>query len=249
MRCVTIVLSVVALFLALQPFCAVAEEQSTGKQTVKVIAIGDVDAGYNISGQHAYDVKETIQLGLKKEIEKRGKGTLTVNIVSPAVRAEGAKMSEPEDLPQMPTDRAPTQKEMAQYIAAMQQWQKEMTGQVKKHKPVEADAYFEFKVQSQASETTNYGTASTIGDITGHSMPSTDFGVKSTKVYLIATQRDPKTGALIDKHTAKASSLKVRNIAGYTSYYYGSDEITNEQLFKTAIEACAKWIVKQMKSD
>lgn len=207
----------------------------------KVIALGDVDVGYDIAGQRAYDVKETIQVGLKKEIEKQGKGSYVVNIVSPAVVTEESQ-PEPADLPEMPTDRAPTQKEMAKYMAAMQQYQKQMSGQVKTHKPVAADAYFDFRVVSGTSEADTGGAASTIGEFTGHYPSVVDMSTKTTKVYVVATMRDPKTGSLIDKHTAKASSTKVRNIAGYTDYNYGSDEMTREGLYKSAIKECAKWI-------
>jgi len=230
------ILAAATVIMIAAPFCLPAEEASQ-----KVIAIGDVDAGYDISGQRAYDVKETIQIGLKKELEKRGKGLYTVKIVSPAVVTEG-KEPEPANLPEMPTNRAPTQKEMAKYMAAMQQMQKEMTGQVKKHKPVAADAYFDFRVTSGESSQDTGGAASTIGYYSGINTHVGDMATKTTKVYLTATQRDPKTGELVDKHTAKASSVKFRNVAGYTSYDYGSDEMARESLFKFAIKDCAKWI-------
>lgn len=232
----------VCTFLAvLTAFCAAAEEGAS-----KVIAIGDVDAGYDISGQRAYDVKETIQIGLKKEIEKQSKGQYTVKIVSPAVVTAG-KEAEPSELPELPTDRAPTQKEMAKYMAAMQQMQKEMTGQVKKHKPVAADAYFDLRVSSGQSGMDTGGAASTIGYYSGINTHVGDMSTKTTKVYLTATQRDPRTGELIDKHTAKASSVKFRNVGGFTSYDYGSDEMQRESLFKPAIKDCAKWILSQVK--
>lgn len=230
-----------ALIISAFSFSLYAQEAAQ-----KVIAIGDVDAGYDIGGQRAYDVKETIQIGLKKELEKQGKGKYVVNIVSPAVVTEGAQ-PEPANLPEMPTNRAPTQKEMAKYMAAMQQMQKQMTGQVKTHKPVAANAYFDFKVASGISGGDTTGGASTIGEYTGLNTSVGDIGFKSTKVYLVATMRDPKTGELIDKHTAKASSVKFKNVAGYTSYDYGSDEMTRESLFKPAIKDCAKWIAEQVK--
>ncbi len=207
----------------------------------KVIAIGDVNVASDIAGQNAYDVKETIQVGLKKELEKRSKGKYTVNIVSPAVVSEGSK-PEAAELPEMPEGRAPTQKEMAKYMAAIQQYQKEMSGQVKKHKPVAGDAYFDFRLASGQRETDTGGVASTIGSYTGLNTSAGDVGTKTTKVYLIATMRDPRTGELMDKYTAKASSVKVRNIAGYSDYSYGSDEMTREGLYKSAIKECAKWI-------
>jgi len=231
----------VAVFALAVPFFVHAEEG-----TSKVIAIGDVDAGYDISGQRAYDVKETIQIGLKKEIEKQSKGQYTVKIVSPAVVTAG-KEPEPADMPEMPTDRAPTQKEMARYMAAMQQMQKEMTGQVKKHKPVAADAYFDFRVASGESSQDTSGAASTIGYYSGLNTHVGDMATKTTKVYLTATQRDPRSGELVDKHTSKASSVRFRNVGGYTSYDYGSDEMTRESLFKPAIKDCAKWILSQVK--
>lgn len=207
----------------------------------KVIALGDVEASYDVGGQHSYDVKETIQLGIKKQLEKIGKDRYEVNIVSPAVVTAGSE-PEPADLPEMPTNRAPTQKEIAKYMAAMQQMQKQMTGQVKTHKPVKADAYFDFKVVSGISGGDTTSAASTVGEFTGLNTAAGDVGVKTTKIYLIATMRDPKTGALLDKYTAKASSVKFRNIAGYTDYDYGSDEMARERLFSSAVKDCSKWI-------
>ncbi len=230
-----------AVFALAVPFFANAEEG-----TSKVIAIGDVDAGYDISGQRAYDVKETIQIGLKKEIEKLGKGQYSVKIVSLAV-VTGGKEPEAVEMPEMPTDRAPSQKEMAKYMAAMQQMQKEMTGQVKRHKPVSADAYFDFRVASGESGADTGGIAGTIGHYGGIDTTAGDVSTKSTKIYLTATQRDPKTGELMDKHTSKASSVKFRSMAGYTSYDYGNDEITREKLFSSAVKDCAKWIVNAVK--
>ncbi len=232
---------VLAMAVLVLPFNLTAEE---GGQ--KIVAIGDVDAGYSISGQKAYDVKETIQINLKKEIEKLCKQNCTVKIVSPAVVVEGQKAEDVEDFPEMPTNRPPTQKEMAKYIAAMRQMQKQMTGELKTHKPVDADYYFDFKVTSGQSDTDTGQAAYTFETLTGINTSPADLSMKSTKIYLTATRRDPKTGTLIDKYTAKASSTKVRNLAGYTSYDYGDDEITRERLFSSAIKNCAKWISKQI---
>lgn len=230
-----------ALLALLFPLSLKAEE---GAQ--KVVAIGDVDAGYSMSGKKAYDVKETIQINLKKEIEKECKGSCVAKIVSPAVVVEGSKAEATMQFPEMPTNRAPTQKEMAQYMAAMQQMQKQMTGEVKTHKPVDADYYFDFTVSSGQSGMDTGGAAYTVESLTGLNTSPADVSTKSTKVYLTATQRDPKTGTLIDKHTAKASKVKVRNMAGYTSYDYGNEELDRERLFSSAIKSCAKWINKQV---
>jgi hypothetical protein len=230
-----------ALLAAILPLNLMAEEGGP-----KVIAIGDVDAGYSMSGQKAYDVKETIQINLKKEIEKDCKGSCIVKIVSPAVVVEGAKAEPAEEFPEMPTNRAPTQKEMAAYIAAMRQMQKQMTGEVKTHKPVDADYYFDFKVSSGQSGMDTGGAAYTVEHLTGLDTSHADVSTKSTKVYLTATRRDPRTGTLIDKHVAKASKVRFRNVAGYTSYDYGNDELERERLFSSAIKSCAKWISSQV---
>lgn len=231
-----IAVALIAAFTLLLSTAAGAEEPQP-----KTIAIGDVDVGLDVGGQKAYDVQETIQLGLKKELEKKSKGRYAVTIVSPAVVAKGSEPP-PAELPEMPTDRAPTQKELAQYLASMQQWQKQMTGQVKAHKPVQADAYFDLKVVSGMSGFDTSGAAGTIRDFAGVTTSAGDLATKVTKVHLVATMRDPQTGALLDKHTAKASSVKFRNVAGATSYDYGSDEMTHEHLFASAIKECAKWI-------
>jgi hypothetical protein len=236
-------ITAVALALTL----AAAAGLFAGEQQ-KVVAIGDVDAGYSMSGQKAYDVKETIQLGLKKELEKLGKGSYSVNIVSPAVVTEG---SEPEavELPELPQDRAPTQKEMAKYMAAMQRFQKQMTGEVKVHKPVSADYFFEFRVESSSGGADTGGMASTIGGIAGVDTSLGDVSTKKERVNLVATMRDPRTGSLMDKHVSKATSVKFRNLGGYTSYDYGDDSVSREKLFSSAIRDCAKWMNGKIEGD
>lgn len=211
----------------------------------KTIAIGDVEAGYETAGQNAYDLKETIQLGLKKQLEKIGKGKYAIDIVSPSVVTPG---QEPEtmELSDMPTDRPPTQKDMARYMAAMQRMQKQLTGQLKTHKPVAADAYFDFRVVSGQTGVDTGGAASTIGGLAGVDTSIGNISTKKTEVNIVATMRDPKTGTPIDKYTAKATSVKVRNIGGYTSYDFGSDEMTRERLFSSAVKDCAKWIASKV---
>ena len=129
----------------------------------------------------------------------------------------------------------------------MQQWQKQMSGEVKVHKPVAADAYVEFRVSSSKGGTDIGGAASTIGSFTGINTSFANMSTKSSRMYLICTMRDPATGALQDRYTAKASSVKVQNLAGYTSYNYGDDDITRERLFKRAAKKCAKWISSKVK--
>lgn len=213
---------------------------------VKTIAIGDVDAGYSMSGQKAYDVKETIQILLKKDLEKIGKGNYVVKITSPAVVTEGQKAPE-ASFPTLPEGKQPTQKDMAKYMAQMQQWQKQMTGEVKVHKPVAADAYVDLAVRSGQSSVDTGGAMSTVSQFTGVYTSAGDVSTKSTKVDLVCTLRDPATGELQDRYVAKASSVKFRNIAGVTSYDYGDDSITQEKLFKSAVQKCAKWIAQQVK--
>ncbi len=212
----------------------------------KTVALGDVQMGYDGSSQKSYEVKETIQIGLKKRLEKLSKGSYTVEIVDPAVITKGSKPKAAE-MPTMPTDRVPTQSDIAQYMAAMQQMQKQMTGEVRVHQSVNADDYFEFRISSSKSDVDTGMAASSIAGYSGFDTTPGDVSYKRTKLYLIATQRNPKTGALIDKHTCKASSTKVRNVAGYTTYNYGDDEITRERLFKKAIKSCAKWINSKVK--
>lgn len=201
----------------------------------KVIAIGSVEVGPELGGERAYDIKETIQLGLKKEIEARGKGRLVGSIVSPAA----AEIPGP---PQLPTDRPPTQKEIANYTAAVQQWQRQISGDVRVHKPVAADAYFDFKVVSGQSSTDTGGAASVIGRMTGVDTSLGDVSTKTTKVYLIVTMRDPRTGTPLDRYTSKATSMKFQNIGGFSSYDYGNDEIARQKLLSSAIRDCSKWI-------
>jgi Skp family chaperone for outer membrane proteins len=215
-------------------------------QTVKTVAIGDVEAGYDTHGRKPADVKETIQILMKKRLEKLGKGAIQANIVSPAVVVEGSQ-PKASNFPTLPTNRAPTQKEMAQYMAAIQQWQKQATGQVKTFKPASEQYYVDFSVSGGKSGMDTSGIDSTIGQF-GGSLPTdiADVGTKSVKVDLICTMRNPQTGALVDRYVAKASSVKVKNLAGYTSYDYGNDAREIESLFNSAVKKCAKWMVKNI---
>lgn len=207
----------------------------------KTIALGDVDAGYSMSGQKASDVKETIQLMLKKELEKVGKGRYAVKITSPAVVAENAPLSSAE-MPMLPTDRAPTPQEMSKYLATMQRWQQQMSGQVKVHKAVTADAFFEFAVSSGQGGVSTGGVTSTVGDFVDIPTGIGNVDTSSSRMDLVCTMRDPATGELLDRYVAKASSVKVRNLMGFTSYDYGEDTRTKENLFRSAVSKCAKWI-------
>lgn len=210
--------------------------------TVKTIAIGEVDAGYDTHGRKPADVKETIQILMKKQLEKIGKGSIQANIVSPAVVVEGAQPGA-SNFPTLPTNRAPTQKEMAAYMASMQQWQKQATGEVKTFKPVSEDYYIEFTVSGGKSGMDTSGIGSTVGQFGGN-LPTEfiDLGAKSVKLDLICTVRNPKTGTLEDRYVAKASSIKVKNLAGYSSYDYGNDAREIERLFNSAVNKCAKWV-------
>lgn len=213
---------------------------------MKTIALGDVDAGYSMSGQKPYQVKESIQVLVKNELEKIGKGRYNVKITSPAVTVKGAKAPE-ANMPTLPQGKIPTQADMAKYMAQMQQWQRQMSGEVKVWEPVAADAAVEFRVSTSKGGADVGGAASMIGSYTGLDTSIADMSTKSSKMYLTCTLRDPATGTLIDQYTAKGSSVKVRNLAGYTSYDYGDDEITRQRLFERAAKKCAKWIAEQVK--
>jgi hypothetical protein len=178
---------------------------------------------------------------VKRELEKIGKGRYNVKITSPAVVIEGAA-PKASTMPTLSSGRTPTQKEMMQYMAQMQQWQNQASGKVKVHKPVVADVFVEFRISNSKGGTDVGGAASTISRFTGVNTSFANLSTKSSKMYLICTMRDPASGALIDRYNAKASSVKIRNLAGYTSYDYGDDEITRENLFKRAARKCAKWI-------
>lgn len=209
----------------------------------KTIAIGDVDAGYDMNGGQAWQVKETIQLALKRELEKKG---YVVKITSPAVVTESYQ-EEGAGLPALPTNRAPTQEELNRYMGAMQKLQMQQSGKVKVHKPVAADAFFEFRIQSGSGSSDTGGVARTIGDLTGLDTSWGSMSTSTTKMYLVCDMRDPASGALEDRHTAKASSVKFKNLGGYTSYDYGNDIEARERLFNKAVTDCAKWIGEKVR--
>ncbi len=220
------------------------QPQPTEPVVMKTIALGDVNVGNSGGGQQAYEVKETIQMMLKKEIEKKGKGRFNVIITSPAVVVEGSQ----PDASKMPTiSSKPTQAEIMKYMAQMQQFQKQMSGQVKVHKPVTADAYFEFSVADSQGGMSASGIPSEIGQFVDVPVSIGSMSAKSSKIQLICTMREPASGQLLDRYAAKASSVRVQNIMGYSSYDYGDDAMTRESLFKSAVRKCGKWIVDKAK--
>lgn len=218
-------------------------EEPTEPIVMKTIALGDVNVGSSGGGQQAYEVKETIQMLMKKEIEKKGKGRFNVTITSPAVVVEGSK-ADASDMPSISSK--PTQAEVMKYMAQMQQFQKQMSGQVKVHKPVSADAYFEFSVADSQGGMSASGVPSEIGQFVDVPFSIGSMSTKSSKIQLICTMRDPASGQLMDRYAAKASSVKMQNIMGYSSYDYGNDAMTRERLFKSAVNKCAKWIVEKI---
>lgn len=211
----------------------------------KTIAIGDVDAGYNMNGEKAYDVKETIQLELKKELEKLGNGMYSVIITSPAVVAE-EKENEVK-APPAPKNGILSAKEMAKYMAVLQKQQQALSGQVKVHKPVSADSYFDFRVESGSGGGDTGGVASTIGRFTGLDTSMANMSAQSTKIHLVCTMRDPASGQMIDRYIAKASSVKFTDIGGYRSYNYGGNFETRQKLFSKAVRDCAKWMIGKVR--
>lgn len=223
-------------------------EAETGTEVVasKTIAIGDVDAGYTMGGSSPVDVKETIQICMKKELEKLGNGAYNTKITSPAIVVEG-KEADTSNYPTLPSNRVPTQQELAKYMAAMQRMQDQMSGKVKVFKPVEADAYIEFKIQSGKGGADTGGVMGTLGQLTGLDTSFGSISTETVKVHLVCTMREPKTGELLDRYTAKTSSVKFKNLGGFTSYDYGDDEIARERLFKQAVQKCAKWLHDKIK--
>lgn len=215
------------------------------KRATKSVVIGDVQVGSAAGGSNSKDVKETIQMGLKKQLEKKSKGNYSVSISNPTADA-GDKEKSPE-MSALPTNRQPTQAEIMKYMKAMQKMQSEMMSDTRKFSPVIADAYFDFKLQTSKSEVDTGSAASIIGDFAGVDTSVGDISTKSTNVYLICSMRNPASGDLIDRYTAKVSSVKFRNIAGVSSYYYGDDGIERERLFSQAVKKCAKWMNKKLK--
>jgi len=237
-----VVVLVIAISLSVDARRRRKKEEPAEPQVQKTIVVGNVDIGYMVSGAKPADMKETIQFNLKKEIEKKGKGRYIVKIADPAVQADYETT-----MPAMPTNRAPTSAELSKYISSMKQWQQQANSPKKRYKPVAADAFFDFRLKTAKSGMDTGGLMGTIGDFTGTYTSAGDLSTKSEKVHLVCDMRDPKTGALLDRYIAKASSVKVRNIAGYTSYDYGSDELRDDYLFKSATKKCAKWISSKVK--
>jgi len=200
----------------------------------KVVVLGEVKLSGSAVTQNEEDVKETIQMNIRNELEKRGKGKYIVNLAVPEQSAPSGIETE------IPNSNSQA---LANHLAAIQKLQQQQQHPVRQgHVPVNADAYFDFRVSNSANETDTSGVADTVGNFIGYDTSLGSFSTRKFTVFLTVSMRDPKTGMLLDQHTAKSSSTKVRNVAGYSSYNYGNDSADIERLFSKTIKECVKWI-------
>lgn len=244
-RTIIFIVLCLVIFVSMQVSARQQKQESTSSEPVssKTIALGDVVGSNASSPSDAAGVKEAVQILVKKELEKIGKGRYNVNIVSSTVAREDKE----DSFPALPENRAPTAAEMAKFTAAMQKMQMKMSGQPT-FKPVKADAYVDFRIQSGSGSVDTSGVAGTIGQLSGIDTSLGSLSTSSTKLYLVCNMRNPADGMIIDRYTAKTSSVNIQNIAGFSSYDYGGqDETTKERLFSQAAVKCAKWISDRIK--
>ncbi len=226
--CFVLVCSLVMVFAGI----ARSEDKASGGGSV---ALGPVDVGqFSVAGDKPADVSETIQFMMKKELEGKGIGPISTVSASSAAA----------EMPEMPTDRAPTQKEMNAYMKAM----KQMTGQERAFKAVSADNYFEFKIRTERKHASTAEVTNTIGAFAGVNLSPARMSSDNTTVYLVCDQRDSRTGDLIDRFTAESTSVDLQEVGGYYQYSGGGDNYMKlQKLFQRSVKKCAGWMEKKLK--
>ncbi len=227
---------------------AVAKEKEEGT-TGRVVAIGNVNTGgMGFSSMPPKDLSELFRLRAKKQLEKKGDYTVILPEPKDELVSEGGQPGEvtkPEKQPK-------TVAEAMKYAQEMQEQYQTMMAQSKGYRayyPVEADALFDFNVQTGSRYVTSGGVFSQIEGMTGAPVGDADFNSDSVNMTLSCLRRDPKTGRLMDEYKAKASSTKVARVGG-VSYYTMEDtsdpDRAFDRMFKRSMDKCIKWIDKQM---
>ncbi len=211
----------------------------------RVIAVGNVNTGgMGFSSMTPDQLSELFRVRAKKRLEKSGRYTV---ILPEPKNKEYEEPSKPKAQKQ-PKTAADAMK----YVAEMQRQARMMSGQGQNvYYPVDADALFDFNIQTGSRHVTTGGVFGEIGSLAGApGMSDMDFSSNSVNMTISCLRRNPKTGSLMDEHKAKASSTKVARVGG-VSYYTMEDtsdpDRAFDRMFKRAMNKCIKWIDKQMK--
>lgn len=211
----------------------------------KVIAIGHVNTSrMGFSSLTPKQLGDLFKMRAKKELEKTGRYI----VIIPKYEEEDID-AEQKAAPQK------TPKTAAEAMKYAQEMQKQFEIMAAKaqgqyvHKPVAAQALFNFSVSTGSRHVTTGGLFSEIEYLSGAPLGGADFSSDSLHLTLTCYDLDPESGKIEADYQAKASSTKVARVGGVS--YYTMEDTSNpdrafDRMFKRSLGKCISWIDKRM---
>lgn len=240
----TAIIAVITVALALTLASPAHAKKDEGPK--RVVAIGNVNTGgMGFSSMSPKELSELFRLRAKKMLEK--KGHYSVILPEPKDEIVGETATAPKAQKQPKTTA-----EAMKYAREMQEQYQQMMAQSQGRRvyyPVDADALFDFNVQTGSRHMTTGGVFSQVEGMTGAPVGDADFSSDSINMTLTCLRRNPKTGSLVDEYKAKASSTRATRVGGmsyYTMENTSDPDRAFDRMFKRSMGKCIKWIDKQL---
>ncbi len=223
---------------------ALAKKKKDGGELKKVVGIGKVNTRQlMMAGMNTTTLDELLGNRVQKGLEKTGRYV----VVLPAETEEEKKQAEMPSGPP-PKTAAESQVWAAKMQKAMQKMMAKSQGKYM-HKPIAAQALFNFDVR-QGESRFGTGTAfDTAEDLTGAPLHSFDFSSDKVKLTLTCIQLDPESGKILDHYDARSSSTSMRNFRDMMFYSSGDRSNRNrdfDRMFDRAVKKCISWIDKKI---
>ncbi len=236
----TLCLSVIILMLA---FPASAKKSDSGLK--KVIAIGHVNTSrIGFSSLTPKQLGDLFKMRAKNELEKTGRYVVIIPKYDEK-DIDASQQAKPQKTPK-------TAAEAMKYAQEMQKQFELMAAKAQGqyvHKPVAAQALFNFNVSTGSRHVTTGGIFSEIESLSGAPIGGADFSSDSINLTLTCFDLDPESGQIEGDYKAKASSTRVARVGGVS--YYTMENTSNpdrafDRMFKRSLGKCISWIDKRM---
>ncbi len=221
-----------------------AKEKSEGGLK-KVIAIGHVNTSrMGFSSLTPKQLGDLFKMRAKDELEKTGRYV----VIIPKYDEEDIDSEQKAETQKTPKTAA----EAMKYAQEMQKQFEIMAAKAQGqyvHKPVAAQALFNFSVSTGSRHVTTGGLFSEMEYLSGAPIGGADFSSDSLNLTLTCYDLDPESGRIEADYQAKASSTKVARVGSVS--YYTMEDTSNpdrafDRMFKRSLEKCIDWIDKRM---
>lgn len=237
------------IFLIFSP-ASFAQEGTKPIPLKKVVAIGYVDTGYlGFQQLEPDELSEMFRVRMKKELEKKGYAPVLAEL-GPAQTPTEIKV--PELPKEIEDPQKLTLKDMQKIQAQIQQQMSQLQGYFRpQHRPVAAQALFQFSVQTGESYLDSGSVVGWAELFTQSDLSVADFSSESRKFNILITQHDPKSGQLQNQKLTKTSSTRLTRLMGsqfYSVYDSRNHEVTFSRLFGSAVKNAASWIDQKMRN-